>query len=135
MELRNYIEAGIEKCGSVISLAKQLGQHETTITNAKAHRRGLPNYACVVLADLIGVERIEVIAASELVTEKHEERRAVWLPFVQMAEARRLAALAQQGNANAAKAETTTAPNREPSKEVVASRGIEPRTRGFSILT
>lgn len=130
MELKDYIEAGIEKLGNSVSLAKHLGQDPTVIRNAKGHRRGLPNYACVVLADLLGVERIEVIAASELVTEKNPERREVWLPFVRMAEARRLAAIASQGNA---KAETTTAPEREPS-ELVASRGIEPRTRGFSIF-
>ena len=89
---------------------------KSPITNAKAHRRGLPNYACVVLADLVGAERIEVIAASELVTEKNPEKREVWLPFVLAAEARRLAAIASQGNASA---ETTTAPRGEPSELVV----------------
>lgn len=61
MELRDYIEAGIKKTGSVVSLAKLLGQQDTNITNAKAQRRGLPNYACVKLADLLGAERIEVM--------------------------------------------------------------------------
>ncbi|MDP2852571.1 MAG: hypothetical protein Q8O23_04110, partial [Gallionella sp.] len=35
-----------------------------------------------MIADLIGEDRITVIAASELVTEKKEERRKVWHPFV-----------------------------------------------------
>lgn len=119
MELRDYIEAGIEKCESVVSLAKQLGQADTTITNAKAHRRGLPNYACVKLADLLGTERIEVIAASELVTEKNPERREVWLPFVLAAEARMLAANAQTNAAPGATAETKTAPTGELSEKLV----------------
>ena len=130
MEMKNYIEAGIEKAGSVISLAKLLQLQDTTVTNAKAHRRGLPNYACIKLADLLGVERLEVIAASELVTEKNPEKREVWLPIVLAAEAREIARTTQD---SAQKTETKTAPNREPSEEVVASRGIEPRTRGFSI--
>ncbi len=132
MELRNYIELGIQKAGSVIALAKHLSQLDTTITNAKAHRRGLPNYACVMLADLLEVERIEVIAASELVTEKNPTRREVWLPFVLAAEARQLAETAEKTAAKPAP-ETKTAPEREPSKKLVASRGIEPRTRGFSV--
>jgi hypothetical protein len=111
MELREYIKAGIEKYGSVVSLAKLIGQDAANVTNAKAHRRGLPNYACVMLADLLGAERIEVIAASELVTEKNPERQKVWLPFVLAAEARMLA--------QNASAEMQTAPKREPSEELV----------------
>ncbi len=130
MELKDYIEAGIAKLGSAVSLAKHLGQDATVVRNAKAQRRGLPNYACVKLADLLETEWIEVIAASELVTEKNPERREVWLPFVLAAEARKLAEIATSANATA---ETTTAPVREPSEKVVANRGIEPRTRGFSI--
>ena len=90
----------------------------------------MPNYACVKLADLLGVERIEVIAASELVTEKNPERREAWLPFVLAAEARMSAQNAQSLVA----ADVKTAPDKpEPSDNLVANRGIEPRTRGFSI--
>jgi hypothetical protein len=132
MELKDYIEAGIAKCGTAVSLAKQLSQNANAVRDAKRHRQGLPNYACVMLADLLGVERIEVIAASELVTEKNPERQKVWLPFVLAAEMRQLA-LDAQNAVQVATAETKTAPIKEPSEEDVASRGIEPRTRGFSI--
>ena len=134
MELKDYIEAGIATCGTAVELAKLLGQNPTTVRDAKGQRKGLPAYACAKLADLLGVDRLEVIAASELVTEKKPERREVWLPIVLAAEAREIARTAQMNTAQTATAETKTAPNREPSKEeVVASRGIEPRTRGFSI--
>ena len=133
MELREYIETGIKKVGSVVALAKLIGQNAANVTNAKAQRRGLPNYACVRLADLLSVERIEVIAASELVTEKNPERQKVWLPFVLAAEMRQLA-LDAQNAAPVAIAEMQTAPVREPSEKRVASRGIEPRTRGFSAI-
>jgi hypothetical protein len=133
MELKQYIEAGIAKCGTAVSLAKLLDQNPNAVRDAKGHRKGLPVYACVMLADLLGIERIEVIAASELVTEKNPERREVWLPFVLAAEARELANDAQKNSAQDVTAETKTAPVREPSEKLVASRGIEPRTRGFSI--
>lgn len=84
MELRDYIAAGIEKCGTAVSLAKLLDQNPTVIGNAKAHQRGLPVYACIKLAELIDAEPLEIIAASELVTEKREDRKAVFRPFVQM---------------------------------------------------
>lgn len=85
MEMRDYIEAGIRKFGTATQLAKELGMNANQVRDAKAHRCGLPVYACIRLADLIGVDPMEVIAASELVTEKHEDRIAVFRPFVQAA--------------------------------------------------
>lgn len=82
MELRAYISKGedIKKSGK--ALADFLGVTAPDLSSAKAGRRGLPAYACVKLAQLIGEDERCVIAASELVTEKNPERRAVWLPFV-----------------------------------------------------
>lgn len=77
------ITAAEEKAGGRKQLATILDQNPEALTSAKAHRRGLPAYACISLAKLINVNPLEVIAASELVTEKKEERRAVFLPFVQ----------------------------------------------------
>lgn len=82
MEQRDYIEAGAKLKGSLASLARHLDQGETAMREAKAHKRGMPVYACVKLAQLIKVDPLQVIAASELVTEKKEERKAIWLPFV-----------------------------------------------------
>jgi len=82
MELRDYIEAGIIEKGSVTALADYLGVVPNNITNAKAHQRGLPAIACVKLSELLNVELKAVIAASELATERKEEKRAFWLPFV-----------------------------------------------------
>jgi hypothetical protein len=82
-ELRDYIEKGSDKAGTLRNLAEVLNQPPEALTAAKGGRRGLPTYACVKLAQLIGEDERRVIAASELVTEKNPERRAVWLPFVQ----------------------------------------------------
>lgn len=83
MEQRDYIEKGIAKKGSLAALGRFLDQGESPMRSARNHKCGLPVYACIKLAELIEVPPLEVIAASELVTEKREERRAVFLPFVQ----------------------------------------------------
>ncbi len=82
MNLRAYIEQGEEFQGTLRALGEYLGQAATVLSDAKAGKRGLPSIACVKLAQLLGVDPTTVIAASELVTEKKEDRRAFWLPFV-----------------------------------------------------
>lgn len=83
--LRELIERAEKTAGSQKQLALRIGQSAGKLRQAKAGICGLPNYACVMIADLIGEERIAVIAASELVTEKKEERRKIWHPFVKHA--------------------------------------------------
>jgi lambda repressor-like predicted transcriptional regulator len=85
MTQTDYITAGIEKRGSLAALARYLDQAEATMRDARNLKRGLPTYACVSLAKLLDVPPMEIIAASELVTAKTEERRALFLPFVQTA--------------------------------------------------
>lgn len=82
MELRDYINLGIERTGSVTALANYLDINPNSVTNAKAHARGLPNDACFKLAELLKADVRGVIAASELATEKKEDKRAFWRPFV-----------------------------------------------------
>ena len=82
MELRDYINAALQSKSSMESLADHLGVSRQNLTAAKAHRRGLPADACMKLSKLLGVPFETVIAASELATERKEEKRAFWLPFV-----------------------------------------------------
>ncbi|MEI7842769.1 MAG: hypothetical protein WCI39_07035 [Gallionellaceae bacterium] len=72
------IEKAEAKAGSQKALSELISQSEGNIRGAKSGARGLPTYACVLIADLIGEDEIVVIAASELATEKHENRRAIW---------------------------------------------------------
>ena len=44
----------------------------------KSHHRGLPDALCLQLADYISVDRLEVIAASNLITEKDEKKRKLF---------------------------------------------------------
>lgn len=87
MELREFIEIGAKKAGSLTELGKMLGQDQRNMTSAKGHRRPLPLDAAVKLADYVGADLRAVIAANELVTEKKEEKRAFWTPFAQSARA------------------------------------------------
>lgn len=82
MELNELIELGVRQKGSLIELANHLGVIRESLSAAKAHKRGLPADACMKLSKLIGVPFETVIGASELATERKEEKRAFWLPFV-----------------------------------------------------
>lgn len=78
MKINKYIEMGVELTGSQRALAQILEIDVTVISAVKAGKRGLTNVSCIKLADLINVKRIEVIAASELVTEKDESKRKIF---------------------------------------------------------
>lgn len=93
MELRDYVDMGIKTKGGVNALADYLGIANTSIADAKAHRRGLPNDACVKLARLVGIEPLTVIAASELATEKKSTRREFWISYLNAAKTARVAGI------------------------------------------
>lgn len=82
MEFRSYIERAEKAAGSQKELGLMIGQSAGKLRQAKANKCGLPIAVCCQIAQLIGVDEMEVISASELVTEKKPERRAVLLPFV-----------------------------------------------------
>lgn len=78
MEMKKYIEMGEKIAGKQTELAKVLGISESYLRVAKAGRNGLNDAVCIKLADFIKVDRLEVIAASNLVTEKDEGRRKIF---------------------------------------------------------
>ncbi len=78
MDINKYIEMGEKKAGKQIELAKILGISDSYIRIVKTGRRGLPDAVCILLAEYIGENPIEVIAASNLVTEKDEGKRKVF---------------------------------------------------------
>lgn len=78
MELRDYIEIGATKAGSLTALGKILGMSQPDMSHAKAHKIGITLAGAVKLADYINADRFAVIIANELATEKKEEKRAFW---------------------------------------------------------
>lgn len=77
-ELKGLIERAEVAAGSQKELGLILGINPSNIRNAKAGQCGIPSYACVIIAEMIGEKDITVIAASELATEKKADRRKVW---------------------------------------------------------
>lgn len=82
MELRNFLDAGIQKAGTLTALSREIGITQPELSNAKAGRRSLPNHAIIALADYTKSDLRAVMAANELVTEKDERRRAYWLEIL-----------------------------------------------------
>ncbi len=91
MELRDYIEEGATKAGSLTALGRMLDISQPDMSNAKAMRKPLPVKAIVQLAEYIGADLKAVIAANELATEKDERKRAFWFPYAQHAKAASIA--------------------------------------------
>jgi len=85
MELREMIELAAERTGSMKELGARVGIAAQSLTDAKAGRRSLPTTACMHLADILGIDYRSVQAASDLVTEKDERKRAYLAPFAQRA--------------------------------------------------
>lgn len=77
MLINEYIERAEKKAGTQKELAKLLGITTSYIRNVKAGKSGLPVEVCILIADYIEEDRLEVIAASNLVTEKDERKRKI----------------------------------------------------------
>ncbi len=77
MELKNYIEAAEKKAGSQVNLAKILDVTTSYIRTVKTGKKGFSTEMCIQLADYIGEDRLHVIAASGLATEKNEKKRRI----------------------------------------------------------
>lgn len=78
MQLCDYIEAGAAKANGIAALGREIGLDRERVSKAKSHRVPLPLDAAIRLADYIAADRIAVISANELATEKKEEKRAFW---------------------------------------------------------
>lgn len=78
MEMKEFIEKGEKKAGSQKELAEYLGTRYTTLVAVKAGRKSLTTALCIKLARYINEDEIKVIAASNLIIEKDEERKKIF---------------------------------------------------------
>ena len=78
MKMNEYLKKGQEKAGSQIKLAKILEVSDRYIRQVRDGDRSLADDVCIKLADYIEEDRLEVIAASNLVTEKDERKRKIF---------------------------------------------------------
>lgn len=78
MNINEYLDKAQEKAGSQVNLAKTLEISARYIRLVREGKRGFPDDICIQIADYIEVDRLEVIAASNLVTEKDEKKRKIF---------------------------------------------------------
>ncbi len=77
MELKDFINMGEVEAGTQVKLATILDIKDANIRRSKRGITPLPDPVCIVLANLIKVDPLKVIAASNLVTEKNPKRRKI----------------------------------------------------------
>lgn len=78
MEMKKYIELGEEKAGSQKKLAEYLDTRYTTLGLVKSGKKSLTTALCIKLARYIEEDELKVIAASNLIIEKDENRRKIF---------------------------------------------------------
>jgi DNA-binding XRE family transcriptional regulator len=78
MKMREFIETGEKKAGTQKKLAEILNTRYTTLGLVKNGKKSLTTAICIKLARYIKVDELEVIAASNLIIEKDEERRKIF---------------------------------------------------------
>ncbi|WP_018507899.1 helix-turn-helix domain-containing protein, partial [Thiobacillus thioparus] len=110
MKTAEYLEMALTKRARGVNaeLARMLGIARSAITHYQTGHRIMDDYTASKVAEVLGIDEMELIALANAEREKDPEKRAYW-----------------EGKAKTAREK------REP-LEVVASLGIEPRTRGFS---
>lgn len=64
MELRDYIDAGTAKAGSLTALGKMLDVSQPNMSHAKAQKKRLPIDAITRLSELIGTDLRVLISTS-----------------------------------------------------------------------
>jgi len=78
MEMKEFIEMGEKKAGKQIELANYLNIQSSTLRLVKQGKKSLTTALCIKLARYIEADELEVIAASNLIIEKDEERRKIF---------------------------------------------------------
>lgn len=78
MQLRDYIEAGAKKAGTLTALGKMLDLTQPQISTIKAEKKPLPDKQLVQLAEYLGVPEAELIRANNLAMGKNVDFWQRW---------------------------------------------------------
>ncbi|BCX89519.1 hypothetical protein MIN45_P1892 [Methylomarinovum tepidoasis] len=81
-----YIEEAKKKLGisSDNELAKRIGVNRAAVSQWKHGKSTMDVYACFQIAEILGIDPVEIITAANLEREKKEERRRYWEKFSRM---------------------------------------------------
>lgn len=85
MNFGEMLENGAKKVGTTRALSKIIGVSESNISSAKTHCRGIPNKACLKLAEILEIDALKVIAAKEEWMAKTQEDKEFWHPLANAA--------------------------------------------------
>lgn len=95
MNTINYIEAAKRKLGitSDYAIAKELGMSKAAFSRYKTGGRVIDDYTAAKLAEVLGIEPIEVIAAANAEREKDSAKVAFWRRLATSGKAASLASM------------------------------------------
>ncbi len=79
----DYLVEALEKLGDMPEgrKAEALKIHRNTLISYKNGERVMDDFACIMVANQLGIDPLEVIAAANMEREKTQERRDFWADF------------------------------------------------------
>lgn len=80
---RDYLEEALTLMGDMSDTekAKRLKIAQPTISQYRAGNRKMDDFACIMVARVLGIDPMRIIAACQEEREKSEERREFWRDF------------------------------------------------------
>lgn len=79
----DYLIEALEKLGEMPDAKKyeRLKLHKNTVNQYKRGERIMDDFACIMVANELGIDPLEIIAAANMEREKTQERRDFWADF------------------------------------------------------
>ena len=79
----DYLIEALEKLGEMPDARKyeRLKLHKNTVNQYKRGERIMDDFACIMVANELGIDPLEIIAAANMEREKTQERRDFWADF------------------------------------------------------
>ncbi|VEB43090.1 Uncharacterised protein [Chromobacterium violaceum] len=79
----DYLREALEKMGdkSQNKKAEELMLKGNTLSQYMTGERIMDDFACIMVAQVLGIDGMEVIAAAQMEREKNQERKQVWEDF------------------------------------------------------
>ncbi|MEN7433747.1 hypothetical protein VA599_23665 [Chromobacterium sp. TRC.1.1.SA] len=79
----DYLQDAIEKLGDMSQnkKAEKMGLNGNTLSQYMTGARIMDDYACIMVAQVLGIDGMEVIAAAQMEREKNLDKKAFWEDF------------------------------------------------------
>lgn len=79
----DYLQEALEKLGDMpdAKKAEVLKFSKQALSSYKSGERMMDDFACIMVANQLGIDPLEIIAAANMEREKTQERRDFWADF------------------------------------------------------